>query len=120
MREIKFRIWADGVMYEPFELVEMFGISGNYVQVTDRNDNGDKILRKGYFVMQYTGLKDKNGKEIYESDILDNGGVIKWIEDGFWVSHSHTGKESIRLRDWNYKQSNVIGNIYEDKPQTSN
>lgn len=71
MREIKFRVWDNiDYMSQPFTL-------------------NDVMLGKIAFtedcpVMQYTGLKDWKGKEIYEGDICeghsDGRGIIKWTD----------------------------------------
>jgi uncharacterized phage protein (TIGR01671 family) len=82
MREIKFRAWQDNKMvYQP--------MSGNYALTRFAG-----FLYEDAIVMQYTGLEDKNGKEIYEGDIIFNDdrktyGVVKFIERyaGFYTEY---------------------------------
>lgn len=82
-------------------------------------------------VGQFTGLLDKNGKEIYEGDIIkvtgefaiDNYGIVKWSQQeddytyhcGFMVDWQEEVKRRSHLSFWaNHREIEIIGNIYEN------
>lgn len=72
MREIKFRVWDNNnkVMQSIGVLEWLNGGIKPYGQGSFVNNNEGFVDEKSIFLMQYTNLKDKNGKEIYEDDIV--------------------------------------------------
>lgn len=120
MREIKFRAWD---RYEE----AMARQNDIYFGPMDHDDTLGSLLAclpERYALMQSTGLKDKNGVEIFEGDIIKNlKGVVGYIaflqqEAGFVVVLS---KSDYRLGHRNTGESydvasghEVLGNIYEN------
>ena len=102
MRIIKFRVW------DKLSKEIRYGAENNLVICLNNPD---------FEVMQFTGLSDKNGKEIYEGDIIDFGGLkpieIVWKDNGFKSSMS--GSEPIYLTQKGLSYfGEVIGNIYQN------
>lgn len=119
MREIKFRGW-DGRSI--FDVSQITFPGGGMWEV--QNGRGVSIKAQPHItLMQYTGLKDKNGVEIYEGDIIENvvyGGkyIIRWgNKDSEYAGFTGglNGKEIGDLLFYSDKKNcEVIGNIYEN------
>lgn len=127
-REIKFRAWdnADISFYDNNENSRMsyFGPEywindEGYIRFESphgKSPSGDHDQER-FTLMQYTGLKDKNGKEIYEGDIIEfeyhNGGGFSRVKEPvtFYNGQFSVWQESIN----NYNENcEIIGNIFEN------
>ena len=141
MREIKFRVFFRGKMYYPDEYNEydtnLEGIDfiKKTVTFSEYADEEERIIQKYSFdeesllyeedlkIMQYTGLKDRKEREIYEGDILlerhTNEYSIVYYKDGNFLVENKN--ETIRLNlDCLNRLTEVVGNIYENEIVTTN
>lgn len=104
MRELRFRAWVNDNGNRKLFYVAEIDLMNKWVIIQDT-----KFMFEESVVEQYTGIKDKNGKEIYEGDIVSTG--------------SFSGKVFMRLGCWyvekvselGYLRSpQVVGNIHEE------
>ncbi len=114
MREIKFRVWdkKGGRMYPVTALFSWKGDELNRISLaTERGETQDIPIGDRFVLMQYTGLKDKNGREIYEGDIVkdESDGMITVIK---WNNECAGFVNVLYVKD--SKDIEVIGNIYEN------
>ena len=122
MRTIKFRAWDKTAK-----------LMCNVLELHFPNEDGSGVTTDNYQgsferfeLMQYTGLKDKNGKEIYEGDIVKGYFKVEEVEDyiflGLTDKEKKQGVKLFVIEDIFYPYTNpipdeieVIGNIYENK-----
>lgn len=122
-REIKFRAWSKKTkkIYNKVRAVHLREkLSWATVERFDPIYHQDvyyNIQPKHCILMQHTGLKDKNGVEIYEGDILKDHGIVAWNDvNNCW---SRIDLNWNNRREWHEIDSltcpfEVIGNIHNN------
>ena len=128
MKELKFRVWdkerrtfldnvfisLDGKLYQ-FSKYTIFGTAITYLDSENKN------------ISKFTGLHDKNGKEIFEGDIIkikDEIYRITW--NGCFSSFDMTNIDKAKkykdlyILNKDYEKSEIVGNIYQNRKLLEN
>ena len=126
-REIKFRVFVDNEMlyqdkYDEYgDNLTSIDICKKTITITEFYDYEDvhRFEDEEVKLMQYTGVKDKNGKEIYEGDIVilndteeENRCVVKYKYGSYILVDGDLRENLSNVED---KFLEVVGNIYENK-----
>ena len=115
-REIRFRAWNTNGN----QMVDLYKITPLALEI--KQDGVFVPFGEQYKIMQFTGLKDRKGKEIWEGDIITmspnndchNSEYIVVFEDGKFVLRGKDNDETEWFSTPNIKET-VIGNIFQNK-----
>jgi hypothetical protein len=129
----KFRAYDSGSLSRMYQPDEVMVGNGNIWIIDEDSVAGEWIVNNDIHLMQSTNLHDKNGKEIFEGDIVKRDGIKRpevvrfgeWIDVdslgykeqyiGFYFESEHEGQEWLHSVEPQFNHLyKIIGNIYEN------
>ncbi len=122
----KFRAYDGGSLSRMYQPDEVMVGNGDIWIIDEDSVAGEWIVNNDLHLMQSTGLKDKNGQEIFERDIVQfedcytetdflyvNTGIVEWSQGSFTITNRYS-VEMGDLLDGEFLDVTIIGNVYEN------
>lgn len=116
---VKFRAWDGGSLSRMYSPEEVMVGNGDIWIIDEDSVAGEWLVNNDLVLMQSSGMTDKNGKEIFDGDVLGSkdgmlNGVVKYNSKlGMWTNDLLLYNNFEKL--WSIADSReIIGNIYEN------
>jgi len=123
-RPIKYRVWCKN--FKEWEKDEI--LTDKFGNIFHCGKTGMRIVSPdSHVIQQFTGLKDKNNKEVYDGDIIKQNShfgeilVCQYREKfGMWTFRIRNDGDSFHFHYWELKEFEVVGNIFENSELIEN
>ena len=120
MKGLKFRVW-DKERECYLDETELAGVTpdGECILYIEEEEISKLEIEGNYTLEQYAGLTDKNGKEIYEGDVVNIQGIKYYVDfehGGFWFNNDNRKWKANRpfTHFQEINDTEVVGNVHEN------